>query len=268
MSNRSGALVAFCRVAVAARIKPVVVLKSGRAVDSVRASPNEDVVFDAALRRAGTVRVRTYTQLFSAARVLAMRKNVRNDRLAVVTNGRGPGLMAADSALDNGVELAIFTPETISRLDAVLPPEATRANPLDVHGDAPPQRIADAVAVALADTHTDGVLVLHVPLPASPATDSARAVANAARGASKPVLAAWLGSLERTEARQALEAGGIANFYTPENAVEAFSFLAAYWRNQQWLLEVPPPQPEPETARPGGRGAGPCQRASLPNGAC
>ena len=106
----------------------------------------------------------------------------------------------------------MFTPETNSGLDAVLPPEATRANPLDVHGDAPPQRIADAVALALADAHTDAVLVLHVPLPAAASTDSARAVANAARGASKPVLAAWLGSIERTEARQALEAGGVANY--------------------------------------------------------
>ena len=89
-------------------------------------------------------------------------------------------------------------------------------------------------------------VALHVPRPSIGPTDAARAVAAVARGASKPVLAAWLGAIDRPEVREALEAGGIANFYTPENAVEAFSFLAAYRRHQEWLLEVPPPQEEPE----------------------
>ena len=235
----------------AARTKPVVVLKSGRvgaAADAwgPGAAPSADTVFEAALQRAGTVRVRTYAQLFAAARVIALGKSVAGGRLAIVTNGRGPELMAADSALDNGVQLAVFTPETVARLDAVLPPESPRDNPLDVGGGASPQRIADAVGAVLADANTDAVLALHVPLPAAPATDAARAVASQARGSSKLVLAAWLGSLEHKEARQALEAGGIGDFFTPENAVEAFSFLAAYRRNQQWLLEVAPPQPEPE----------------------
>jgi acetyltransferase len=235
----------------AARTKPVVVLKSGRAADVVGAhgpgaAPGEDTVFDAALKRAGTVRVRTYTQLFAAARIISMGKTVPGDRLAIVTNGRGPGLMAADSVVDNGVKLAMFTPETVTRLDALLPPESSRDNPLDIGGGATPQRIADAVSCALADENTDAVLTLHVPLPAAPATDAARAVATAARGSKKLMLAAWLGAIQKKEARQALEAGGVADFFTPETAVEAFSFLAAYGRNQQWLLEVPPSQPEPE----------------------
>jgi len=235
----------------AARTKPVVVLKSGRAGDVTEpqgpgAAPSEDTVFDAALKRAGTIRVRTYTQLFAAARIISMGKAVPGDRLAVVTNGRGPGLMAADSVVDNGVKLAVFTPETVTRLDALLAPESPRGNPLDIGGGATPQRIGDAVGCALADDNTDAVLALHVPLPAAPATDAARAVATAARGSKKLMLAAWLGAIQHTEARQALEAGGVADFFTPENAVEAFSFLAAYARNQKWLLEVPPPQPEPE----------------------
>jgi len=235
----------------AARTKPVVVLKSGHAGGAADpfgpgAAPNADTVFDAALKRAGTVRVRTYTQLFAAARIIAMGKAAHGDRLAVITNGRGPGLMAADSAAENGVKLAVFTPETVARLDSILPPESPRDNPLDVGGGATPTRIAEAVTVVLADDNTDAVLTLHVPLPAAPATDAARAVATAARGSAKLALAAWLGAINRNEARQALEAGGIGDFYTPENAVEAFSFLAAYGRNQQWLLEVPPPQPEPE----------------------
>ncbi len=235
----------------AARTKPVVVLKSGRAMHAAdargpRGAPDEDAVFDAALKRAGTVRVRTYAQLFAAARVISLGRRVPGDRLAVVSNGHGPGLMAADSILDNGLSLAVFTPETVTRLDALLPPESPRDNPLDLGGTASPQRIADAVKCVLDDGNTDAVIALHAPLPAAPATDTARAVADAARGARKLVLAAWLGALEKPEAREALEAGGIVNFYTPENAIEAFSFLAAYGRNQKWLLEVPPSQPEPE----------------------
>jgi acetyltransferase len=236
----------------AARIKPVVVLKSGRAASAAdpgiaSGAPSEDAVFDAALKRAGTVRVHTYTQLFAAARIIAMGRTVPGDRLAVVTNGHGPGLMAADSAGDCGVRLAVFTPETVSRLDALLPPESPRDNPLDIGGTATPQLLGDAVGCVLDDAGTDAVLALHVPLPAAPATDAARAVAAAARAhPRKLTLSAWLGAIQNTESRQALEAGGVADFYTPENAVEAFSFLAAYGRNQKWLLEVPPPQPEPE----------------------
>jgi acetyltransferase len=236
----------------AARTKPVVVLKTGRAVDlsdghHAAAAPAEDTVFDAALKRAGTVRVHSYTQLFAAARILAMGRTVAGDRLAVVTNGRGPGLMAADSSIDCDVRLASFTPETMARLDALLPPESPRDNPLDIGGTATPRRIGEALSCVLQDENTDAVLALHVPLPAAPATDAARAVADAVRAhPRKLTLSAWMGAIQKKEARQALEAGGVADFFTPENAVEAFSFLAAYGRNQKWLLEVPPPQPEPE----------------------
>ena len=233
----------------AARTKPVVVLKSGRPrpMES-RASeaPDPDVVFDAALKRAGTVRVHSYTQLFAAARIMAMGKRVPGDRLAIVTNGHGPGLMAADAVVGSGIQLAAFTRETIDRLDELLPPESPRDNPLDLGGTADPSLIGAAVRCVADDANTDAVLALHTPLPAAPGTDAARAVAAVTRGTKKLVLAAWLGAVGNPEARKALKAGGAASFYTPENAVEAFSFLAAYGRNQQWLLEVPPPQPEPE----------------------
>ena len=233
----------------AARTKPVVVLKSGRvrpAGQGSSSAPDPNVVFDAALKRAGTVRVHTYTQLFAAARIMAMGKRVPGDRLAIVTNGHGPGLMAADAVIESGIQLAVFTPETIARLEALLPPESPRDNPLDLGGTADPARIGAAVRCVVQDENTDAVLALHTPLPAAPGTDAARAVANATRGTRKLVLAAWLGAVGNPEARKALKSGGAASFYTPENAVEAFSFLAAYGRNQQWLLEVTPPQPEPE----------------------
>ena len=231
----------------AARIKPVVVLKAGRSTErAIEGAPTPDAVFDAAMKRSGTVRVNTYTQLFAAARILAMGRIARGDHLAIVTNGHGPGTLAADIASDRGVALAQLAPATEAALAKVLPFHGTQRNPVNVRGDATPARFAAAVAATLTDANVDAVLALHVPRPVMGATDIARAVATVARDSSKPVLGAWLGAVARREVHEALEAGGIANFYTPENAVDAFAFLAAYRRNQEWLLEVPPPQPEPQ----------------------
>jgi acetyltransferase len=228
----------------AARAKPVVILKSGRHLDAAAPeAPSPDRVFDAAAKRAGTVRVATYTQLFGAARILALGRFPRGDRLAILTNGRGPGLLASDRAAEVGVSLASFDRKTVADLSALLSPGAIPSNPVDVKGDATPERVAAALRATLADVDVDAAVVLHVTMPAAPPTDTARAVAAEARGTHKPVLAAWLGAVDRPEARAALETGGVANFYTPENAVEAFSFLVAYRRNQEWLLEAPPPQP-------------------------
>ncbi len=237
----------------AARIKPVVVLKSGRSRET--ASPQHvpgepaippDAVFDAALQRAGTVRVRTYAQLFSAARILSLGRIPRGDHLAIVSNGRGPGILAADAAHDAGVPLAVLGAATVRALDRILPRELARANPVDVRGDAPAQRFADAVATVLADPAVDAVVALHVPRPVTSAVEAAVAVADVARDAAKPVLGAWLGALERPPVQQALHQGNVANYYTPEIAVEAFAFLAAYRRNQEWLLEVPSPLADPK----------------------
>lgn len=237
----------------AARTKPVVVLKAGRSHEHLPAMDDlgeptlaPDTVFDAALMRAGTVRVRTYTQLFAAARILALGKIPRGNKLAIVSNGRGPGILAADSAEAAGVELAVLTRDTVQALDALLPPEIARENPVDVRGDAPPARLAAAVATTLSDPNADAVLALHVPRPIIGAIEAAHAVAGVARDSRKPVLGAWLGALHRPDVHHALEAGGIVNFFTPENAVDAFAFLAAYRRNQEWLLEVPSSQPDPE----------------------
>ena len=232
----------------AARTKPVIVLRGGRSKERGTVEPGAplpDAVFEAAMKRAGTVRVMTYTQLFAAARILAMGRIPHGDHLAIVTNGRGPGTLAADTAMDRGVPLAVLTRETEEALARILPAHLPRSNPVNVRGDAPPALLAAAVAATLKDPNVDAVLALHVDRPMAGATDAARAVATVARGASKPVLGAWLGAIGRSTVRDALGAGGVPDFYTPENAVEAFSFLAAYRRNQAWLLEVPPSQPEP-----------------------
>ncbi|HVN36527.1 MAG TPA: GNAT family N-acetyltransferase [Casimicrobiaceae bacterium] len=230
----------------AARTKPVVVLKAGRSTEQVAVGePVPDAVFDAAMHRTGAVRARTYVQLFAAARILAMKRMARGDRLAIVTNGHGPATLAADVAADRRIPLAELSRATERALGAALPPSIACANPLNLRAEGTPQRMAAALEAVLADPEVDAVLALHVDRPLTAATDTARAVAAVAHSSAKPVLAAWLGSVDRPEVDAALEAGGVANFYSPENAVDAFSFLSAYRRNQEWLLEVPSPQPEP-----------------------
>jgi len=233
----------------AARTKPVVVLKAGREQTAPAGAGDyalpPDRVFSAALRRAGTVRVHNYTQLLAAAVILQAGRIPSGNRLAIVTNGRGPGLLAADRATDVGVALARPVAATVAALKALLPERCNVGNPIDVQGDATAQQYAAVVRLLQDDSEVDAVLALHVATPAAPSEETARAVALAAQGGRKPLLAAWLGAVDRPGARIALERGGAVNFYTPENAVEAFAFLAAYRRNQQWLLEVPAPQAEP-----------------------
>ncbi|MGQ0547341.1 MAG: bifunctional acetate--CoA ligase family protein/GNAT family N-acetyltransferase [Betaproteobacteria bacterium] len=231
---------------VAARVKPVVALKVGRYASGSRAASSHsgalvgsDAVFDAALRRGGTVRVRTYTQLFAAARILSSERMPEGERLAILTNGGGPGVMAADSASENGVPLAQLSEQTIKALDAKLPTQWSRGNPVDLIGDAPAARFGEATAAVLADPGVDALLAMYSPVAMTEPAEAARAVGEASRASRKPVLAAWLGDIGPNESHKHLESCGIPNFYTPENAVEAFSFLCAYRRNQAQLMQAP-----------------------------
>jgi acetyltransferase len=235
----------------ASRTKPVIILKTGRHLSGSKAASShsgalvgDDEVFSAALRRAGTVRVKTYTQLFAAARILAARRIPQGSRLAIVTNGGGPGVMAADSADANGVPLARLASETLKVLDAALPPHWSHGNPVDIVGDARADRFEAATRAVLADPNVDALVVMQVPMAGSTPEAAASAVVAAAKGSPKPVLTAWLGSVERATSHEIFEAASIPHFFTPENAVEAFSFMASYRRNQLLLLEVPPPLPQ------------------------
>ena len=230
----------------AARVKPVIALKVGRYASGARAASSHtgalvgsDAVFDAALRRAGTVRVRTYTQLFAAARVLATGRLPAGERLAILTNGGGPGVMAADSAAENRVPLAQLSAATIASLNAALPAQWSHGNPVDLVGDADAARYAAATRAVLEDPAVDALLAMYCPVAVTSPEDAARALVTAAAASDKPVLAAWLGDVNRNPSRVVLDAAGIPDFYTPENAVEAFSFLCAYQRNQAQLLQAP-----------------------------
>jgi acetyltransferase len=244
-----------------ARFKPIVMVKVGRheagskAVQShTGALVGSDAVFDALVRRAGVVRVNTILQLFASARALSSHIQPSGNRLAIVTNGGGPGVMATDRAVDLGVRLAELAPATIERLDQVLPANWSHGNPLDIIGDAAADRYRAAVRACLDDDGVDGVLVMLTPQAMTRPTEAARAVIDAARDSRKPVLTCWMGEAQVEEGRRLFKEAGIPYFTTPEPAVEVFSFLSAFYDNQRQLIQTPGPlshqaEPDVEGAR-------------------
>lgn len=238
-------------IRVAARMKPVVVVKAGRYAEGSRAAVSHtgslvgaDDVFDAALKRAGAVRVHSIRQLFEAAEILSSGCRVKGNRLGIVTNAGGPGVMAADRACEVGVSLAPLGTETVAALDDVLPAHWSRGNPIDILGDAPPERYGDVISRCQADDAIDGMLIMFTPQAMSNPTEAARNVIEAARTSDKPTIACWMGEKQVEEARRLFQESGVPSFTTPESAIEAFSYLANYKRNQQLLLQVPGPRSE------------------------
>ena len=240
----------------AARVKPVILMKVGRhpagsraAVSHTGAMVGSDDVFDAVVRRAGAVRVRTVGQLVAAAQALASHVRPRGSRLAVITNGGGPGVMAADLAGDLDLPLAELSPATLEILQRALPSNWSHGNPVDLIGDADSGRYRAAVAACLADEGVDGVLTILTPQAMTDAVEVARVVADAGRGTSKPLLACWMGEGSVIAGRKLLENARIPVFRTPEPAVDMFARLASFYRNQQALLQTPGPlshQPAPD----------------------
>jgi acetyltransferase len=244
----------------AARAKPVIVMKVGRhpagsraAVSHTGAIVGSDDVFDAAVERAGVVRVASVGQLVAAAQALASHVRPKGDRLAVITNGGGPGVMAADRLADLGLPLAELAPATIEALHRALPANWSHGNPIDLIGDADSARYKVAVSACLADPGVDGTLVILTPQAMTDAEATARAVVDAARGASKPLVACWMGEASTAPARKLLQEAQIPVFRTPDPAVEMFAHLAAYYRNQRTLLQAP--GPAAHQAAPDARGA-------------
>jgi len=234
----------------AARNKPVIVVKAGRAGNGVKAAASHtgalagsDVVYDAAIRRAGMLRVDTLQDLFMAAQTLARFRGNRSQVLSIMTNGGGGGVMAADAAARAGVALWEPTPEWLSSLDAVLPATWSRANPIDIIGDAPVERYTTTLAALLAQPEAGAVLFMHAPTAIVASADIARACAPLAAGAGERVLGCWLGDAAVQQAREVFQQAGIADYATPEEAVRAFAMLVTYRRNQELLLEAPPAAP-------------------------
>ena len=232
----------------AARIKPVILIKAGRHEASSRAAISHsgamvggDDVFDAAIERTGVVRVYNIAHLFAAARILAANSVYLGNRLAIITNAGGPGVMATDRAEEVGVRLAELGSSTMREMDELFPSHWSRANPVDILGDANPVRYADALRLCLKDSNVDGILIILTPQAMTKPTQVAAEVIEAVKGSHKPILAAWTGGERVREARQMFSQAGIPHFNTPEVAVAAFSFMANFHQNQKLLMQAPAP---------------------------
>ena len=245
----------------AARLKPVVVVKAGRHAGGARAAKSHtgtlvgsDEIFNAVLERAGAVRVDAVTQLFAAAQVFGTGKRVYGNRLGIITNGGGPGVLAADRAIDLGLKLPQFSDETRKRLEAALPDHWSHGNPVDIIGDAPPERYKAAVSACLNDPEVDGLVVLLTPQAMTDAVKSAAEVTAVAKISRKPVMTCWMGAARVAASKRLFADNGIPHFGSPETAVDAFSYLAAYHKHQKLLMQVPGPlsqqgEPDVEGAR-------------------
>ncbi|HAH47573.1 MAG TPA: GNAT family N-acetyltransferase [Planctomycetaceae bacterium] len=230
--------------------KPIIAYKAGRFQESAKAAASHtgamagvDAVYEAAFARAGIVRVFELDDLFDCAELLARQRPPRGDRLAIVTNAGGPGVMATDALLARDGVLATLSAETIERLNAVLPAAWSHGNPLDVLGDAPPERFGTALEIVLADSHVDGVLVVLSPQAMTDPAGAAAAFIKVAKSTSKPILTSWMGGKKVHEGITRLNNAGIPTYDTPEQAVRAFMYLVTYARNHQFLYETPRAMP-------------------------
>ena len=229
------------------RVKPIIVLKSGRSPAGAKAAAShtgamagEDAVYDAAFKRAGIVRVDTIEELFDCAELMAKQPRPRGPRLAILTNGGGPGVMATDTLARYGQEPALLDSETMQALDAFLPPFWSRGNPIDILGDASAERFRRALEVCFNSKNLDGVLVILAPQALTDPLSVAETLAAAMQKRQYPIFACWMGGKRIATAVDVLNAAGIPTYDTPERAVRAFLYMVEYTRNLEMLLEVPP----------------------------
>ena len=230
-----------------ARTKPIVAYKAGRFAESAQAAASHtgamagvDAVYEAAFQRAGIERIFQIEDMFDCAELLARQQPPKGDRLAIITNAGGPGVMTTDALIDRNGELAeISRRDDGSNSTSCCPVCWSHGNPIDVLGDAPPDRFAKAVEIVLKDKNVDAVLVILTPQAMTDPTATAEAVGKTASHAHKPVLAAWMGGRVVAEGIQLLNTAGIPTYNTPEKAVRAFMHLVSYARNLEILHETP-----------------------------
>ncbi|HTQ14206.1 MAG TPA: bifunctional acetate--CoA ligase family protein/GNAT family N-acetyltransferase [Rhizomicrobium sp.] len=243
----------------ASRLKPVIAIKAGRQPAAAKAATSHtgalagmDAVYDAAFERAGILRAYDLDEIFDAVETLATHPRIGGDRLVIVTNGGGAGVLATDALMSMGGELATLSPASVEKLDAALPPTWSHGNPVDIIGDADGARYGRALEALVAEPGADAVLVLNCPVAVASGTDAAKAVVAGAARLGKPVLTNWLGAEAARAPRALFEAAGIPTYETPEKAVRGFMHIVRYHRGQRTLMEVPPSQPggfSPDLAR-------------------
>ncbi len=229
-----------------ARNKPIIVLKAGKSSEGAQAAMSHtgslagnDFVFDAAFKRAGVIRVDSVDELFHMAHILAKQPKPSQNRLAIVTNAGGPGVLATDTLMEKGGKLAQLSPEIIEELNKHLSPHWSKSNPLDVLGDAGPVQYAKALELCARDPHVDGILVILTPQAMTDPTAVARKLVEIAKTCNKTVLASWMGATDIYEGQRILETNNIPVFQTPEDAVKSFVVMYNYSRNLKILHETP-----------------------------
>lgn len=228
------------------RNKPIIAYKAGRFAESAAAARShtgamagEDAVYDAAFRRAGVERVYEIGDMFECAALLRRGRRPSGDRLAIVTNAGGPGVVATDALLARKGCLARLSDETTARLDSFLPADWSHGNPIDILGDASAERYGQACEAVLADAGVDAVLAVLSPQAMTSPNDVARALINVASKSTKPVIASWMGGPSVREGAAMLEKSHIPTYRTPDEAVQAFMHLVAYARNLEVLYDTP-----------------------------
>ncbi len=232
---------------IAARSKPVIVVKGGRSKSGAAAAASHtgalagaDAVYDAVFRRAGMLRVTSLRELFDAAETLASGLHVSGDRLTILTNGGGLGVLATDALEGLGGRLADLTPEAVAGLNAILPASWSHANPVDILGDAHGDRYESALDILADPQASDALLVMNCPTGVADSMDAAQATVRAkAQHPGRPIIGCWMGEASTSAPRALLSRSEIPNYETPDEAVTAFLHLAEYSRNQRALFETP-----------------------------
>ncbi|MBN2017925.1 MAG: bifunctional acetate--CoA ligase family protein/GNAT family N-acetyltransferase [Candidatus Cloacimonetes bacterium] len=242
-----------------ARNKPIIVLKSGKSSEGAQAAKSHtgslagnDFVFDAAFKRAGVIRVNTVDELFHIAQSLAMQNKPEGNRLAIITNAGGPGVIATDTLIEKGGKIAKLSKETIDELNKHLSPNWSKGNPVDVLGDAGPEQYERAVELCAKDKSVDGILVILTPQEMTDPTGVAEKVATLSKKCKKTLLASWMGAEDIAEGQKVLESHQIPVYQTPEDAVKCFMYMYDYTRNLDILHETPSQIPHefvPEKAK-------------------
>ena len=225
--------------------KPIIVIKPGRTEGAARAAASHtgsltgsDEVLEAAFRRCGVLRVTDIGDIFSMAEVLSKQPRPKGPNLTILTNAGGPGVLATDALITSGGKLAEISPDAMQRLNEILPPQWSHNNPVDILGDASPERYAQALEVAANDNNSDGLLVILTPQAMTDPTATAEALKQYAKSYDKPILASWSGGKDIAAGESILNKAGIPTFMYPDTAAEAFTYMWKYTRNLQSIYET------------------------------
>lgn len=228
------------------REKPIIVYKSGRFPESAAAAAShtgamasEDSIYDAVFRRAGLARVFDFGDIFDFTDLVGRKRIPKGNRLAIVTNAGGPGVMATDSLISLGGKLVKLSDETMQKLNDFLPPFWSHGNPIDVLGDATPERFSTATQIVLDDENVDAVLILLTPQAMTAPTAIAESISQLASKTTKSIMTAWMGGASMREGIQVFNNAGLSSFSTPEQAIKAFMTLSDYSKNLNMLYETP-----------------------------